>query len=724
MDDNKPVLITKKPLKPEFEKLKEIVLTCNNFTLGRGLNNSAVVPFISISRNHCIFKKEDTDWLIEDNSSFGITINGNKLGKGKQSKLNHEDIIVLEPSEEFVYQFVNQSDIFEIPRKRIKLEKPDGEDIINDVKFTFEQSQSYEIKHIENKIQNAKSMQETSRILKEQLELVMERRIKQLDDNYAGQIENLIGEKTDVENQKKILIAEKNVQIASIKEEMEGKIAELQDQIQKHNETESELLQENNNLKEKLLKEREEFLSELNRESSSKQEMLDKLKAKMKEQEEIRLKEKDELELMLKNEVEQIKLAKEKELKELEELKQKREKELEQELADIRKNLELKVQQAEENRQKAEQMLSEQVEQRKKLTDEEKVKREQLMQEREEIQKKLTEAECSAEKSIEELKARVQERETELAALAADRIQKQADQSSEVISSLQEQLEKVKSQLESVESEKKNLLESLGTSESAGASSTKHSTLAEVGELMESELQCSICAELFVAATTLSCSHTFCKYCITMWKKKKKDCPICRTNITSECKSLVLDSFIEKMVQNLTEEMKTKRQEMLKSREELESALARQQSVRTSRGSFGFDESDYDSASEYEEGEEEEYYEDYSDTYHAIWSDTDSGSDGDGDGDDSDERAGEAAGGAPGAERAGAGAGGHRAPAAELAHAAAGGHARPGAPLPDSAERRAGRNGGGGGIPGAYYGGYGRCYRCGARGHWAPGCPY
>ncbi|XP_028174427.1 golgin subfamily A member 6-like protein 4 isoform X4 [Ostrinia furnacalis] len=567
MDDNKPVLITKKPLKPEFEKLKEIVLTCNNFTLGRGLNNSAVVPFISISRNHCIFKKEDTDWLIEDNSSFGITINGNKLGKGKQSKLNHEDIIVLEPSEEFVYQFVNQSDIFEIPRKRIKLEKPDGEDIINDVKFTFEQSQSYEIKHIENKIQNAKSMQETSRILKEQLELVMERRIKQLDDNYAGQIENLIGEKTDVENQKKILIAEKNVQIASIKEEMEGKIAELQDQIQKHNETESELLQENNNLKEKLLKEREEFLSELNRESSSKQEMLDKLKAKMKEQEEIRLKEKDELELMLKNEVEQIKLAKEKELKELEELKQKREKELEQELADIRKNLELKVQQAEENRQKAEQMLSEQVEQRKKLTDEEKVKREQLMQEREEIQKKLTEAECSAEKSIEELKARVQERETELAALAADRIQKQADQSSEVISSLQEQLEKVKSQLESVESEKKNLLESLGTSESAGASSTKHSTLAEVGELMESELQCSICAELFVAATTLSCSHTFCKYCITMWKKKKKDCPICRTNITSECKSLVLDSFIEKMVQNLTEEMKTKRQEMLKSRE-------------------------------------------------------------------------------------------------------------------------------------------------------------
>lgn len=86
----------------------------------------------------------------------------------------------------------------------------------------------------------------------------------------------------------------------------------LQNQIQKHNETESELLKENNNLKEKLLKEREEFLAELNRESSSKQEMLDKLKAKMKEQEEVRLKEKEALEQMLKNEVEQIRLAKEK----------------------------------------------------------------------------------------------------------------------------------------------------------------------------------------------------------------------------------------------------------------------------------------------------------------------------------------------------------------------------------------------------------------------------
>lgn len=71
-------------------------------------------------------------------------------------------------------------------------------------------------------------------------------------------------------------------------------------------------MQENNTLKDKLLKEREEFLSELNRESSSKQEIMDRLEAKIREQEEVRLKEKKELEETLRRETEQLRLAKEK----------------------------------------------------------------------------------------------------------------------------------------------------------------------------------------------------------------------------------------------------------------------------------------------------------------------------------------------------------------------------------------------------------------------------
>lgn len=86
----------------------------------------------------------------------------------------------------------------------------------------------------------------------------------------------------------------------------------------------------------------------------------------------------------------------------------------------------------------------------------------------------------------------------------------------------------VKSQLQMVETEKNTILENMCAPETSGEGSSKQTVLSEVGEIMESELQCSICAELFVNATTLNCSHTFCKYCITMWKKKKKDCPICR----------------------------------------------------------------------------------------------------------------------------------------------------------------------------------------------------
>lgn len=77
-----------------------------------------------------------------------------------------------------------------------------------------------------------------------------------------------------------------------------------------------------------------------------------------------------------------------------------------------------------------------------------------------------------------------------------------------------------------METEKNTLLENICMDPAEGTS--KQETLTEFGELMESELQCSICAELFVEATTLNCSHTFCKYCICTWKKKKKDCPICR----------------------------------------------------------------------------------------------------------------------------------------------------------------------------------------------------
>ncbi|KAL4715576.1 hypothetical protein ACJJTC_009202 [Scirpophaga incertulas] len=705
--NEKPLLKSRKKLHPDFTNHETLILESDNVSLGRGLDNAIVIPFIAISRHHCTFKKRDNMWMIEDNSSFGILINGIKLGKGVTRILSHEDIITLESSGEFIYVFLNPLHDCNIPRKRIKLEREAYDDIYNNVKLKFEESQSIERIHIEEKIQNTKHLQETTKIMKDKLESDLNTKIKQLEENFTKQIENLKGEKNEVQKHKERLIVERDIQLKTVKKEMDVKICELMSQIQKHNETETELIQENLILKEKLLKEREEFLEELNKENCSKQDLLNKLETKMREQEEVRRKEKEEFDEILHKETELLKLAKEKELKELENLRKQREEELERELKNIKQNLEKQVQHAEEERLKAQQQLNEHMEERKKLTDEEKSKMEKLIQEREEIERKLVEAQNNAERSIQQLKNRVIERETELAAVAADRIQKQAEQSGQVISSLQEQLDKMKNDLKSMETEKNALLESIGTVDCAKESSVKENMLAEVGELMESELQCSICAELFVEPITLNCSHTFCKYCITMWKKKKKDCPICRSPIISECKSLVLESFINKMVQNLTEDMKLKREELLKAREELESEEARQLSVGTSRGSFGYDESDYNSESEYfEEGEEEELLENFDD-YDSYWpfrgrrffddsSDTDSESDG--------------------RTNTSAHAGGAEAGATAAA-------------IPNTTSGRANgnvtgrRRGHEPGLPGAYYGGYGRCFSCGARGHWAPGCP-
>ena len=46
----------------------------------------------------------------------------------------------------------------------------------------------------------------------------------------------------------------------------------------------------------------------------------------------------------------------------------------------------------------------------------------------------------------------------------------------------------------------------------------------------------------------------------------KTECPICRTAITTQMRSIVLDSYIEKMVEQFSEDMKKRRQELVEER--------------------------------------------------------------------------------------------------------------------------------------------------------------
>jgi len=72
--------------------------------------------------------------------------------------------------------------------------------------------------------------------------------------------------------------------------------------------------------------------------------------------------------------------------------------------------------------------------------------------------------------------------------------------------------------------------------------------------------------EMLFQATSLNCSHSFCAACIEQWKKVKKQCPVCRCPISSQLRSLVLDSYIDRMVEHLSDDMKKSRQKLIEER--------------------------------------------------------------------------------------------------------------------------------------------------------------
>lgn len=73
------------------------------------------------------------------------------------------------------------------------------------------------------------------------------------------------------------------------------------------------------------------------------------------------------------------------------------------------------------------------------------------------------------------------------------------------------------------------------------------------GSVLEEELSCAVCCEIFKDPVVLKCSHSFCRACLQQfWNKKKarRECPICRRkcSLTEPTVSLALknvaDSFL------------------------------------------------------------------------------------------------------------------------------------------------------------------------------------
>lgn len=103
----------------------------------------------------------------------------------------------------------------------------------------------------------------------------------------------------------------------------------------------------------------------------------------------------------------------------------------------------------------------------------------------------------------------------------------------------------------------------------------KEEVLNQMNDVLENELQCTICSEHFIEAVTLNCAHSFCSYCINEWTKRKAECPICRQEIKSKTRSLVLDNCINRMVEKLDVEMKEHRLSLIRERKEKQDAMVK-----------------------------------------------------------------------------------------------------------------------------------------------------
>ncbi len=94
---------------------------------------------------------------------------------------------------------------------------------------------------------------------------------------------------------------------------------------------------------------------------------------------------------------------------------------------------------------------------------------------------------------------------------------------------------------------------------------------------MEDEFTCMICHELFIKAVTLPCAHSFCESCLESWLKIKKDCPVCRKHLHKKqkfVKSLVLDNAVSKILENADDEVKQRRETMIKERSAAKASAA------------------------------------------------------------------------------------------------------------------------------------------------------
>lgn len=72
---------------------------------------------------------------------------------------------------------------------------------------------------------------------------------------------------------------------------------------------------------------------------------------------------------------------------------------------------------------------------------------------------------------------------------------------------------------------------------------------SQSGSMLEDELSCPVCCEIFKDPVVLKCSHSFCRACLQQFwiKKSKRECPVCRRKclLTEPTVSLALKNVAD-----------------------------------------------------------------------------------------------------------------------------------------------------------------------------------
>ncbi|KAK7065446.1 E3 ubiquitin-protein ligase rnf8 [Halocaridina rubra] len=524
----RPLFYLKRKNSPD-ETYAIIPFKRDEVVIGRSIGATFTIADGLISRTHAVFTRCGDQWSVVNHSTNGVFVNEESLPCNDMKEITVGDIIQFGKPANYVYRF--------------GMKYPQGASSKNDLtktakKMKMDDSRSQcssqislrcEHANLEKMLKDSNLMQARLQEERNKLQTSLQEQKHKLEKQYHLEKEGLEKRFSAGNLAQQALLEEKEL----LSKRLENQVLELQILLEKEHNSLEEKLRYEEQQKIKLIAEKDEVLQKLEEMMILEKKMQEE-RQQLQEQLTTTENQKKELQKVV-EEKESLIRTKEIEKNKAEQLTQEKQ-QLKEELEKVR--LALREKEDQYTRIDTELRLKDIEMQNKKMIIESGVQ-EKMKAEMEKTTMQLEE--LQSEKTCLENQLKI-----------AQNIDK--DQ----VKSLQEVLTKLEAQKESLEAE-------LACTAIATDNARKE-VIENVSDVLEKEFQCPICSELFITAVMLGCSHTYCKYCIDQWKKTKKECPTCRSKITSETRSLVVDNFIEKIVSTLSDDMKTKRKEMVTER--------------------------------------------------------------------------------------------------------------------------------------------------------------